>query len=253
MPVPVFGGYDPDAMFHFGRMVSTDSALRDAINNFIVGAKADRTWTKIKAISLVADNAADSLLDLKGGYDASTVNSPAFSVDRGFTISESANAYIDSNFPANNLSRTSHCLFAYARASLSDFGYLLGAGDATQSSVTLMNDSTTGYINFYGDTWGYSSSPKLGAVLGFIGGSRFGNTEILRINANEASSVLSSPLDAAIDVKNIFVGNFNGFAVAPLDGVQFAAWGFAEGLTSAELSSLRDRVQTYMVARGAAV
>ncbi len=253
MPNPVYGGYDPDAIFHFGRMSSTDTALKNAINDLIVWTKIDGTWSKIKAIVPVSDNGPDSLLDLKGTYDASLVNSPAFTVNRGFTINEAANAYINSNFLASNLSRTSHCLFVYVRTSLADFGYLAGAGSTANDSITLQNETSSGNVYFYGDVWGTTSETGLPAALGFIGGSRIGNDEILRINASEANFTLTSSLGDPLTSGNVFIGNFNGFSANPLDGAQIAAWGFAEGLTSSELSNLRDRIQAYMVARGAAV
>jgi len=253
MPTPVLNGYDSDAAYHFSRMSSSDMTLRGVINDLIVGLKTDELWSKVKALCPVCDNPSDSLLDIKGAHDAININSCGFIADRGFTVTPTGGKYIDSNFIANILARTSHCLFAYIRTVPSNYSYILGAGYSTTDQISIQNDTTGGKVRYFGDIWGTPSEPNLYPAPGFIGGARINDVELLRINDVESSYTKPSPSGAALTINTIYVGNFNGFTPLIPDGVQFACWGFAEGLTSTELSNLRNRIQTYMVARGAAV
>lgn len=101
VPAPFVGGaFDPDANALFARMSSQpDGARKKLISGTIVALKAAGIWSKLDALYLFAahDSQAALLNWISTSYNATSLSSPTFTTDRGFT-GNGSNAYINSNF-----------------------------------------------------------------------------------------------------------------------------------------------------------
>src|SRR5215475_3606794 len=65
---------------------SVSSGRQTLVDNFIVGAKADGFWTKLDRLWFHwAENQPQALTDMIALTLATAVNSPTFTVDRGYT------------------------------------------------------------------------------------------------------------------------------------------------------------------------
>jgi len=87
---------EPEMVAHLSDMTdTTNPVLNLALNELIRGLKTDGIWSKIEILSVIHDNAADSLLDLKRLQNA-TNNGCPFTAGSGFA-KDGAGAYIDMN------------------------------------------------------------------------------------------------------------------------------------------------------------
>lgn len=92
--------YDDDSTALFGRFTTEPTPTRkQAINSLIVSLKDAGVWTKLDVLHVfAAANAQGSLLNWKGSFsDATTVSSPTFTADRGYTTNGTS-SYLNMNF-----------------------------------------------------------------------------------------------------------------------------------------------------------
>jgi len=255
MPSPVFGGYDADAVAHFARMTSTDSALRNVINDIIVGLKEDGIWNKLDAICCVHDgaNELDSLLNLKGAFFDATNVGCTFTANRGFTTAAATLDYLRSGFTEDattKLSESDATIFTYNRNTPAKGGAQMGAYNSNGYPEWIYDSSSS--VSAYMQTFSGAQTPL---VAGFQAASRIaGDTHICvkRTTVTFASSAAAKTLP----YYEYYIGTYNQSGSLPggdwSDG-QYAAWGCGSGMTPAEFLLLEARLQTYMTARGAAV
>lgn len=92
--------YSAEATALFARMsVAPDATRKGHINTLIVALKNAGVWTKLDALYIFAahDAQAARLNWVSTSYDASAVNSPTFTTDRGYT-GDGATSYLDYQF-----------------------------------------------------------------------------------------------------------------------------------------------------------
>src|SRR5262245_65846702 len=86
---------------------SVSSTRQGLITTCVQGLKADGIWTKLDRWWVeAAEDQPSGLTDWKALDLATTVNSPTFTVDRGFTGNGST-SYIDSTYNPNEIGRAS--------------------------------------------------------------------------------------------------------------------------------------------------
>lgn len=253
--------YHPAALAHFARMASDNYELRNAINELIVGLIADGVWNKLDVICVVADNAGDSLLDLKGAYDAANVNGCAYVANNGFTSSDIGSSYINTNYTPGGSTQ--------AQSASNSFWIYQRTLPVTESQCGAYASSNTGVLavqlqryaagiqeggaTYYGGGPSGMVAETPGRSPGFCGGSRTA-TDSLETRVDDYANTTSGSSVTGLPALNLYIGARNSSSVTDLyTDNQIAGWGAGGGLTSTELANLRARIQAYMVARGAAV
>jgi hypothetical protein len=112
--IPAGSSFDPDAQAFITAAGITNSTQQSAIDNLVVGLKADGIWTKMKAIyPFVGDTATQHKYNLKDPRDLDVAFRLSFG--GGWThssngaLSNGVNAYADTFLiPENVLSNTSY-------------------------------------------------------------------------------------------------------------------------------------------------
>ena len=103
--VPVYTGpvYDPDAQAHFSRLTTQDEAFLNALNDLIVGLKADGVWSRLQAIAVWHPRGDEMLLNLKGAtagdFDyRSTIDqsltTPVYTSQKGLEVGKETETHI---------------------------------------------------------------------------------------------------------------------------------------------------------------
>lgn len=247
---------DPDVRNHVQRMSSTDGALVQDVTQLILNLKSSGLWAKIDVLCVVHDNAADSLLNLRGlsaGADSLNVNSCSFTANQGYTTNSASNRHIslvESESSAVLYGTGSGHMLLYSRSVMTGYKTVMsGNGSITR---IMFNESTASPDEVY--AWMQSSTyynsivydiPK-GCVITALKSS----TLVSRVNDTADSDAHSSP--AALSTNPFILGGLNNPASTQVD-LQFAAWGVGGGLTAAEIAVYENHIRTYMQARGAAV
>lgn len=101
IPRPFRAGFDADAQAIFGAFTTPpDDTRKGLINAYVLALKAGGVWNSLDGLYVFA--AADSQAALinwrnPGTHDATLVNAPTFTQDRGFT-GNGTNSYVNSNF-----------------------------------------------------------------------------------------------------------------------------------------------------------
>ena len=99
-----------------GTVSSTRERL---VSDLIVGLKGAAVWPGLDRLWLhAAENGTQALIDLKARATATAVNSPTFTVDRGFTVNGTS-SYLNLNLAAN-------AAIYYTRDAASFGGWILG-------------------------------------------------------------------------------------------------------------------------------
>lgn len=244
-------GYDGDASALFSAMTVQPDATRKArINDLVVGLKADGVWTKLDwLVLLAASTAQQALLNWRMPSKVlQSVNSPTFTVDRGF-MGDGATSYLSLGEAFN----ASGNLYALNSASLGVWCNLQGAKTgarpligSTQSTRSYIGPANTGAG---GARINDSTTLNLGAAETLLGGRVFSRTGAgARAYYRDGVLSLSDTAAAtAIATGPAFILH-NGTDYAD-DRVPAAFSG--AGLTAAEVQSIHSRINTFLTAIGA--
>jgi hypothetical protein len=243
---------DADAQLFLNAAVITDTTQANAINNLVVGLKADGLWTKMQVIyPFVGGTASTHKFNLKNPKDLNT----AFRLNflGGWTHSSTGakpngtNGYAESYFvPATQQNVNSNGIGAYftqftvAGADPVQMGDFLAV---TQSSL-LLATSTTAATRLNGSTIS-------GSITG--GGGSFDAqrtsstvTTVYKNGTSVATGNSGGTLPSGTN--GIFLGTLNAINAPYPPGYSNSEFRFAyfsEGLDSTEIANLRTRVQAY--------
>lgn len=190
------GVTDPDAAAYIAAVEAADGQLLEfavgkAINDFVVGCKADGIWASINwCLVLCGARTIDgALLPLKGPKPTN-VNLTIAEYDRktGLSGNSSNSAYLNSNYNAASDPRDDyHCsVFTYTA---SGFSTVLDAGQGGAGATTI---TTTSVSNVYGfrSRSNLSSIGPAGPVRpSFAGLSRNNSASFLAINGSTSSEI----------------------------------------------------------------
>lgn len=264
--------FHPDAMRHFVRMSDISNyTLLHQINTLIIALHNTGVWDKLDDLCVIHNNAADSLLGLKGNVDATMPGAVTpFSLADGFSILTAPEAWIDTHLSNTGISLYAdfnHSQFAYATAVPATPGtiHLISAGDyaedpagtRAEASVWLSGNPGNNYSSAF--TTCNVSSYVNSRELGFHCGSRISNTQAFfranNLTATDLTDItaiaqrFAPEVSLSIGRKHIrqAVDSYEGINA---DGFKCAGWGAGSGLTAQEMLDLRNAVETYMVARG---
>ena len=166
-----------------------EDPVRFAINNFVIGCKADGIWTAIKASCILtgARTLAGALIPLAG--TAPTNVGPFVSGDynrKTGLIGDGSTKYLNSNRNNNaDLQNSKHLAVYASTAQQSTAGAYIGAGTFStgDSSIGIDTVNTRAFIRIHNSTVDFVSDVH--AAVGFIGASRSAsNNYTARFNAS---------------------------------------------------------------------
>jgi len=247
--------YDSDADALFARIISQpDDTRKGLIDDLIVALKAAGVWTKFDAFYvLAAHDAQTAKLNWKSAsFDAIAVNSPTFTVDRGYA-GNGTTSYLSTGFnpttaPSPQFVQNSAHIGVWNRSTtINNSMYDMGGNAATPG--TMMDCGTTGgqlrgRINHASNV----SFNNLGAIIGHNAISRVLSTGINGyLNGafiNQVALTSAAPTNETI----IICGAGTG---ANFSTRELAAVHFGSGLSAAEIDATNDALAVYMTAVGA--
>lgn len=262
---------DPDAAAYLSRVEAADTqalepALRIAIEQFIVGCKADGIWNAIKASCILAGARTlnGALVPLAGV--APTNNGPFVQSDYDRKIGLLGNGstkYLNSNRSNIADPQDSKHMAVFLGSSLTSstagrahMGVVASGFAQTGASLIFTDPSTLG-TNDSGRYRANGATPAVvagGLAAGFRGASRSSSTDISVRQGGNTSSISStseSPINA-----NLFVFARNATLAdptSPVDNVSNARLAFYSIGESLNLAQLDSRVTTLINAIAAAI
>lgn len=244
--------YDESATALFDRMnVQPSYTRKGLINDAIVALKDSGVWDKLDALYLTAshDSQAGRLNWIENNYNLSTVNSPAFTVDRGY-VSDGSTSYLTTGFnPATavgaNFTQDSAHEAVYCNTTTNagfDFGNStarLSAGSAVGTFAARVNTTT--------QSTGATGGTAVGHSLAYRDDN---STQALVKNGVEVTSgaVASTSLTSTIFFALAYN---NGTAAALFSTRRLAALHFGGALTSQEQEDIYSIINTYLTSIGA--
>lgn len=262
MPVPTtFGviasgaGFTPQAQALFARMSPAPSAARKIIiNQLIASLIAAGCWVKLDLLQVyAADAQANALLNwISASFNGTAVNSPTFTVDRGFR-GDGSTSYIDTGYAAASGSKWAQNSHTFGRwlqsASGAGGGSDFGADEAaTLRGAFTQSGTSAGNITTF-------DSGTLGSVTASVSGgaqidrSSSGSYDIYlggAFNSNVTGvSRAASSLNMYVCARN-FDGSPSVFSLH-----RYAAVWAGASMTAYQIASLNSALATYMTAVGA--
>lgn len=250
-------GLSAESFAFISRTSGLDSAHILAYEALIDGLVADGIWTKLDVLYVFAtQDSTTALLNLiSASFTATSVNSPAFAADLGFT--GSAAKYLDSNFNPSTASspkfvQNSAHVSAWSVTNLIDSNPIIGMDSAageTDIFPRYSSDNNAYYrINSAGiggvlvdQSVGHyvANRSTSSAVQGYKNG-----VSVL----TNGSATSNAPLNASIQVLGVYHKDSNVHATS---SHQCAAVTIGSSLNSTEAANLYNRLLTYMSSVGA--
>ena len=247
--------YDPDAAAYIARVEGTsgdnqalETAVKDAINAFVVGCKADGIWNAIKASAILAGARTlnGALQPLVGTAPNKFGTAANWNYDRkdGLQGDGSTN-YLDSNRNNNADPQDSKHVSVYASTLGSASSAYIGSGIGSTTGISQIYslESTGRYGSRSNSSTLYSGGPQVIGLLAWSRGSssgyiaRYGNTDY------SISSASQTPNNNNLIVYNLPGLNYHTNA-------RLAFYSIGEAL---DLALLDARVTTLINAFAAAI
>jgi hypothetical protein len=250
--------YDTDAQTYITAVETADGAsletgVKDAINAFVVGCKADGIWNAIKASCILsgARTLAGALVPLVGtaptnfNFVAGDYNRKTGLVGNGST------KYLNSNRNNNADPQNSKHISVYASANTSPSRVYIGAGGAVAGRSSLGSGPTS---TFSFAVVNSTASYSCGATnVGFMGASRASSAAFTArgggstLSHSDPSAVSSTPTSGSIYV---FARENNSSVAEIYTDARLAFYSIGESLNLALLDA---RVTTLVAAFAAAI
>jgi hypothetical protein len=241
---------DSDAQAFITAAAITDPTQISAINNLVVGMKADGLWTKMKAIyPFVGGTATTHKYNLKDPRDLDAAFRLVF--NGGWTHSSNGatpngtNGYADTKLNSlNNLSLNNYAFGYYSRTNNTNVT-LIGSESTTILTISprgnttiLAGGSNFGLVNF-SDT----------NSLGFYQLSRNQSNLFKGYKNNILKGTDITSTGGNLPNLNVYLGALNkNLSALFYDNREVAFSYLGDGLTDTEASNLYTRVQTYQTA-----
>jgi hypothetical protein len=245
------GAFDPAAQVYFNAVAAADGqqlepAVKKAINDFVLGCKADGIWSAVKAscILMGARTLAGALTPLVG---TAPTNNNFVSGDynrKTGLVGNASTKFLNSNRSAN-ADPLNNC-HAAAYASTAASGFQMYFGGETANAYDAFRNGANAIGRSRGGT---SGTVGTGATAGLIGHSRAAaGTFVFRAGGSQTTVTSTS---GTADNANIYVfaRNVSGSLNLPTDA-RIAFYSIGESLT---LSLLDSRVSSLYAAIAAAI
>lgn len=230
---------------------SVSAGRKTVVNTLVAGLKADGIWTLFDRLWLfAAENTTSSLIDLKGLATATAVNSPTFTVDRGYT--GGSFSYINTNYTPSTdatnltLNSASASIYVTAGGAYANSGAYEGGNPVFLLMAPYTDNNVWGRLNSTNAGTTFAASQG-GQVVADRTGS--GNTSIER-----NGSALGSHTQASTSLPNVplFINAYNNSgSAAEWTLGRIGSYTLGGSLGSSGRTALQSRINTYMTAVGA--
>ena len=235
---------DADAQAFVTAANITDQVEANAVNNLVIGMKADGIWTKMKAIyPIVGGSASSHAVNLK------TPGTFNLAFTTGWTHSangmQGTNAYANSNLNVStNLSQNSTHISVYIRTNNASAAAAISASRATAPILNLFPDfSGLSYFRVNSDNIGAGFSTG-GSHLGLWVANRISSSEIR--NYRNTTRYINAVTSTGLRDQNVWLGSTPDFADYYINQYAFASIG--DGLTDTDAANFYTLVNTYQTA-----
>lgn len=256
LSVAARSAYDAAAVAYFTAVEAADgqtleTGVKVAINNFIVGCKADGTWNAIKASCILAGarTLSGALVPLVGTAPTNfNFVSGDYNRKTGLGDPNNATKYLTSGFPYNGLASNNEHIATFI--STPSTGNIMGGG-TTSSSITRL-----GYIGGTFFIEGQSPPDGAGATASnytnFIGSSRSsGSNFVFRRSGSSITQSINSVSRSNVSTAyGVFCANYSDAAASGVSRGRFAFYSIGESL---DLALLDARVTALITAFGTAI
>ena len=232
--------YDPDAQAYITAVEAADGqalevAVKDAINAFVVGCKADGIWNAIKSCCILAGARTlnGALVQLIPNANPVT-NFNFISADYNRTtglIGNGTNKYLDSNRAANASGQDNFHMAVFANS---------------WSSNTVIGGSSSGFVNrilrVNMRITGSGGIDISTSALSFVGGSRSSSTQFISRVGGVSDTISNTSSDPGTANVTIFAQR-NGESIIGFSDARLSFYSIGEAVV---LALLDVRVTTYM-------
>ncbi len=243
---------DADAQAFVTNAGIVDQVEATAVNNLVIGLKADSIWTKMKALyPMVGGTASSHKFNLKDPRDLDVAFRLTFSGGithtsngvQGNGLNGYANTFIK---PATNLLDNSSHISFYSRTNISSGAWDMGVAEDAKSYMTMELKTGTSFRPFAQDI-DVSNISNLDSTGFYIANRTSSNQKSAFKNGNKVlTSNASSRVRTNFPIYLLaiyFAGNPYGYSTRQNS---FASIG--DGLTDAEATNFYNRVQTFQTA-----
>ena len=246
-------GFPPAALALFARMSPTPSPARKVlISQTIAALTIAGVWQKLDMLQVyAADAQANALLNwISSSYNASLVNTPTFTTDRGFTFNGTTQ-YLDTGYNPSTgpkWGQNSHTFGRWMRSGSAGNVADLGVNDGSGRTATIASNAA-GVAYTVGDS--SVTSTQATSPIGNIAAVRSvaGSFDIYKAGASVANIVAVSNSGANL---NFYVAALNlSGAAANFSSNEYSATYVGQSLNSTEMAALHSALQAYMTGVGA--
>ena len=257
-------GGDPDALRYIAAVQAADgqpleSGVRKAINDFVVGCKADGIWSAIKASCILAGarTLAGALTPLAGTAPTNfNFVSGDYNRKTGL-VGNASTKYLNANRASNADPQNSYHACVYGSSLDGGAGasipVWMGSSSTGIKNVGLFNYALGGVPSYFFNARRAEASNDLWqaslASSGFVGVSRPGSSSVVGRAKGTNNTFTTASLAPSSEATAVFAGFTNG-AAGGYSAARLAFYSIGESLT---LSLLDGRVSTLYTAIGAAI
>lgn len=244
----------PEAAAFIARLPTPPSNARKiVINNLFKALVVAGVLPKLDLLQVyAADTQANALLNwISGSYNASVVNSPTFTADRGFTAVSGTSSYVASGYTPSSgpkWGQNDHTFGRWMRTGPGGGGMDFGAYEtATLKSATIFSNVSGQYIVGDSGTAQNILADPLGSIV--ANRSASGSFDIYKNGAFVTNVSAVSRVGTTLEM---FVGAYNldGAATTYSPNQIGAVW-TGQALNSTEIAALHTALQNYMTGVGA--
>jgi hypothetical protein len=247
---------DADAQAFVTNAGIVDQVEANAVNNLVIGLKADGLWTKMKACYPMVGGVATS-----HQYNLKNTSTFTLTFFGGWTHSSTGatpngtNAYADTFLTPNlafNTTTFNHLSY-YSRSNTAKTAeYVMGAFNGIGNhGLIIRRDTNLGFfVADYATSTSFRSAGGTGVTDGrglFLGSQTGTNAKLYR-NGSVIYNNTGVTLNNAIPNNKIFIGALNETGMGSFTDKQCAFASIGEGLSDTDATNLNTRVTTFQTA-----
>lgn len=256
MPALFGNTLDPDTQAIASRMTTAPSGDRLLLmNDLITGLKASGVWDKLDAlwVTAAADSQAAGLNWISSSYTLTPVNSPAFTVDRGYA-GDGSTSYLNTGLSPLAaakavLNSSSVGVYINNDPGASSSKIEIGAASTGQTLIGANDNGTSFRFRVNTGTTAFASG--LTGGLGLTSVSRTASNVTTPYRDGVAKNASNAASTAQPEVP-LFIGAANASGSAALfSDRRIAASFIGQSLSDTEMASLYSSLQTYLTNIGA--
>lgn len=244
----------PEAAAFIARLPTPPSNARKiVINNLFKALVVAGVLPKLDLLQIyAADVQANALINwISGSFNASVVNSPTFTADRGFVGVSGTTSYLQSGYTPSSgpkWGQNDHSFGRWLRTGPGGGAMDMGAYEtATLKSAYIQSYVGTNYIASDSGTQRTVSTDPLGSVT--VNRSSSGSYDIYKDGAFSTNVTAASRAGSTLEMF-VCAYNLDG-AATTISANQVGAVWMGASLTSGEIAALHNAVDAYMTAVGA--